>query len=97
MPGDRSYPQGTEQAEMLLKDSLAIDMRPRKAELAEDLEALAEAAGALGQSLRAAAVGAADALRRVSRPWSTTERMLHAPSLDAVAPRLDEASWEGIR
>lgn len=44
-----------EQAKLLLQESLVIDLRlERKAELAEGLEGLAEAAGALGQDLRAA-------------------------------------------
>ena len=85
-----------EQAKLLLQDSLAIDLKlERKAELAEGLEGLAEAAGALGQDLRAARLwGAADELRRVSRPWSSTERMVHEPQLVAARSRLDQDAWE---
>jgi predicted ATPase/DNA-binding SARP family transcriptional activator/DNA-binding CsgD family transcriptional regulator len=85
-----------EKAKMLLKDSLAIYLKlEMKAELTENVEGLAEAAGALGEGPRAARLwGAADELRRVSRPWSSTERMLHEPLLAAARSRLDEATWE---
>jgi DNA-binding CsgD family transcriptional regulator len=65
-------------------------------ELAQsNLEGLAGVAGALGQHLRATRLwGAAEAMRTVSRPWSSTERMLHETLLAAARSRLDEATWE---
>jgi predicted ATPase/class 3 adenylate cyclase len=89
----RSAPQ---QAKALLKEALAMNVElGNKADIAEVLESLAETAGALGEDLRAARLwGAAAALRRVSRPWSSVERLLHEPQLLAARSRLDEALWE---
>ncbi len=87
-------------AKGLLKDSLAISLKLERkgitiVDLAEILEGLAAVAGALGQHLRATRLwGAAEAMRMVRRPWSSTERMLHEPQLAAARSRLDEPTWE---
>jgi DNA-binding CsgD family transcriptional regulator len=82
----------------LLNQSLAIlvEVQGSKVIIAEDLEALAEAAGALGQHLRAARLwGAAGAVREdLDVPWQPAERMLHEPQLIAAQSRIDEATWE---
>ena len=85
-----------ERAETLLKDSLAINRElESKADIAEGLEGLAEVATVLSQHARAARLwGSAATLRQVSRPWVSTERMLHEPQLAAARSRLDEATWE---
>jgi non-specific serine/threonine protein kinase len=89
-----------ERAKGLLKDSLASYVKLERkgiarVGLAESLEGLAAVAGALGQHLRATRLwGAVEAMRTVSRPWSSTERMLHEPLLAAARSRLDEATWE---
>ncbi len=90
-----------ERAKGLLKESLAISLKLERkgiaptVDLAEILEGLAAVAGALGQHLRATRLwGAVETMRTVSRPWSSTERMLHEPLLAAARSRLDEATWE---
>jgi predicted ATPase/DNA-binding SARP family transcriptional activator/DNA-binding CsgD family transcriptional regulator len=83
--------------ETLLKESLAMDVEMgAKADIAANLEGLAEAAGALGEDVRAARLwGAARALREATgRPWWSVERLLHEPQPTAVRGRLDQASWE---
>jgi DNA-binding CsgD family transcriptional regulator len=67
-----------------------------KIDMAEDLEGLAEAAGALWQDLRAARLwGAAAALRKdTGVTWASAERMLHEPQLLAARSRIHQAIWE---
>jgi DNA-binding CsgD family transcriptional regulator len=86
-----------ERAKALLKQSLAMDGEMGyKADIAENLEGLAEAAGAQGEDVRAARLwGAAGALREaIGRPWWSTERLLHEPQLVAARSRMDEATWD---
>jgi DNA-binding CsgD family transcriptional regulator len=67
-----------------------------KSEIAETLEGLAAANGALGEHVRAARLwGMAGALREaVAIPWWSAERLLHEPQLVAARSRTDEATWE---
>jgi predicted ATPase/DNA-binding SARP family transcriptional activator/DNA-binding CsgD family transcriptional regulator len=86
-----------ERAKTLLKESLAMDVKMgAKADIAENLEGLAEAAGALGEDLRSARLwGAARALREATgRPWWSVEHLLHEPQPTAAHARLDQASWD---
>jgi DNA-binding CsgD family transcriptional regulator len=86
-----------ERAQALHKKGLEMEVEMgSKADIAEDLEGLAEAAGALGEHPRAARLwGAANALREaVSIPWWAAERVLHEPLLIAARSQLDEAAWE---
>ena len=86
-----------EQAKALLKKGLAMDVEMgSKADIAEDLEGLAEAAGALEDHPRAARLwGAAFALREaIGIPWWAAERVLHEPLLMAARSQLDEGAWE---
>jgi DNA-binding CsgD family transcriptional regulator len=86
-----------ERAQAPLRESLAMHLEMgRMIDLAEDLEGLAEAAGALDQHLRAMRLwGAAKALREaMGVPWRPAERRLHEPQLVAARARLDEATRE---
>jgi non-specific serine/threonine protein kinase len=77
-------------------ESLEIDVaREAKADIDEDLEALATTAGALGQHTRAARLwGAAEALREaIGAVWALPERMVFESLRDAARSRLDEAAW----
>jgi predicted ATPase/DNA-binding SARP family transcriptional activator/DNA-binding CsgD family transcriptional regulator len=85
-----------ERAKTMLIESLEIDMvREAKADIDEDLEALATTAGALGQLTRAARLwGAAEALREsIGAVWALPERMVFEPLRDAARSRLGEAAW----
>jgi DNA-binding CsgD family transcriptional regulator len=76
---------------------LAIEVElGNKIDMAEDLEGLAEAAGALWQDLRAARLwGAAAALcKDTGVTWASAERMLHEPQLLAARSRIHQAIWE---
>jgi DNA-binding CsgD family transcriptional regulator len=76
---------------------LAIDVElGSKADIAETLEGLAAATGALGEHVRAARLwGMAGALREaIDVPWWTAERLLHEPQLVAARSRMDQTSWE---
>jgi DNA-binding CsgD family transcriptional regulator len=76
---------------------LAIDVElGSKADIAETLEGLAAATGALGEHARAARLwGMAGALREaIDVPWWSAERLLHEPQLVAARSRVDEATWE---
>jgi DNA-binding CsgD family transcriptional regulator len=86
-----------ERAKALLKEGLAIDVElGSKADIAETLEGLAAATGALGEHVRAARLwGVARALREtIDVPWWSAERLLHEPQLVAARSRMDEARWE---
>lgn len=86
-----------QQAKAMLSKSLAIDIElGSKVDIAEDLEELAGAAGALGQFFQAARLwGAAEAQREDSDIWwSSAERLLLEPVLTAARLRLSEAAWE---
>jgi DNA-binding CsgD family transcriptional regulator len=88
-----------ERAKTLLKESLAMNVKMginRAPEIAENLEGLAEAAGVLGEDVRAARLwGAACELREATdHPWWSAERLLHEPQLVAARSRMDEASWD---
>jgi predicted ATPase/DNA-binding SARP family transcriptional activator/DNA-binding CsgD family transcriptional regulator/Tfp pilus assembly protein PilF len=85
-----------ERAKTILVESLEIDVaREAKADIDEDLEALATTAGALGQHTRAARLwGAAEALREaIGAVWALPERMVFEPLRDAAHSQLDEAAW----
>jgi predicted ATPase/DNA-binding SARP family transcriptional activator/DNA-binding CsgD family transcriptional regulator/Tfp pilus assembly protein PilF len=85
-----------ERAQTMLVESLEIDVtREAKADIDEDLEALATTAGALGQHARAARLwGAAESLRgAIGAVWALPERMVFEPLRDAARSRLDEAAW----
>jgi predicted ATPase/DNA-binding SARP family transcriptional activator/DNA-binding CsgD family transcriptional regulator/Tfp pilus assembly protein PilF len=86
-----------ERAKTMLIESLEIDvMREAKADIDEDLEALAMTVGALGQHTRAARIwGAAEALREaIGAVWALPERMVFEPLRDAARSRVDEKVWD---
>ena len=83
-------------AKTLLEEGLVLSRKlGSMVNAAEILETLAEMAGALGDSTRAARLwGAADALREVTgSPWAPLERRLHEPYLDVLRSGVDEADW----
>jgi non-specific serine/threonine protein kinase len=86
-----------ERAKDMLKEGLEIDVElGSKADIAETLEGLAAATGALGEHVRAARLwGMAGALREaIDVSWWSAERLLHEPQLVAARSRVDVATWE---
>ena len=85
-----------QQAKTLLEESLGIFRElGSKADIAENLDALAVTAGALGEDARAARLwGAAEGVREaLDAPWGPTEHLLYEPRLAVARARVDEVVW----